>query len=85
LAEPQKVKFPANLQDKFANYSFIPLTSSEFLDYEGVELLLISHQQENLTKREKGLETCLEKISPDNLLKEFAKIVSPEVLAPIEK
>jgi len=85
LSEAKKVNFPSVLQNKFADYSFIPLTSSEFLDYEGVELLLISHQQESLTSREKGLETCLEKISPDNLLKEFAKIVSPAVLTPIEE
>lgn len=84
LTETKKVKFPATLQDKFANYSFIPL-NSEFLDYEGVELLLINHQQESLFRREKGLETCLEKISPDNLLKEFAKVVAPEILAPIEE
>lgn len=85
LAEPKKVKFPSTLQDKFANYSFIPLPSSEFLNYEGVELLLISHHQENLVRREKGLETCLEKISLDNLLGEFAKIISPAVLTPIEE
>jgi hypothetical protein len=72
------------LQNKFANYSFIPLATSEFLDYEGVELLLISHQQQNLAQREKELENCLEKIHPANLLKEFAKIISPEAIAPIE-
>ena len=85
LSEPKKVKFPSHLQVRFANYSFIPLASSEFLDYEGAELLLISHSRESLVQREKELEVCLEKISPDSLLKEFAKIDSPAVLAPIEE
>src|SRR2546423_684315 len=43
LTEAKKVKFPPHLQEKFANYSFISLTSHEFLDYERAELLLISH------------------------------------------
>jgi hypothetical protein len=85
LAEKQKVKFPPSLQNKFTNYSFIPLTTSEFLDYEGVELLLISKGKESLSNRESEVESCLEKIYPDNLLDEFAKISSPVALAPIKE
>jgi len=85
LEKKQKVKFPASLQDKFANYSFIPLATSEFLEYEGVELLLIAKGKDNLTSREGELESCLEKIHPDNLLDEFAKINSPDALAPIKE
>ncbi|CAG8816712.1 29632_t:CDS:2, partial [Racocetra persica] len=68
LSTKQKVKFPPSLQVKLANYSFAPLTTSEFLDYEGVELLLIAKDKTNLTGREKGIEHCLEKINPDNLV-----------------
>jgi hypothetical protein len=85
LAESQKVKFPPALQSKFANYSFIPLTTSEFLDYERVELLLINHQQKNLIQRKKELANCLGRIPSDDLLAEFTKISSPTVLAPIEE
>lgn len=85
LPEKQKVKFPSSLQTKFANYSFIPLSTSEFLDYEGVELLLISKGKDSLTSREGEVESCLEKINPDNLLDEFAKISSPSALAPIKE
>ncbi|CAG8527414.1 9710_t:CDS:2 [Ambispora gerdemannii] len=85
LAEKQKVKFPPSLQNKFAHYSFIPLATSEFLNYEGAELLLISTGKENLTSRVSELESCLKKIHPDNLLDEFAKISSPVVLSPIKE
>lgn len=68
LPEKQKVKFPASLQTKFANYSFIPLSTSEFLDYEGVELLLISKRKDNLSSRESEVESCLEKMHPNDLL-----------------
>jgi len=85
LPEKQKVKFPPSLQNKFDNYSFIPLTTSEFLDYEGVELLLIAKGKENLTNRESELESCLEKIHPNNSLEEFAKTSPPEALTPIKE
>ena len=85
LTEKQKVKFPSSLQAKFANYSFIPLATSEFLDYEGVELLLISKGRDNLNIQKGELESCLEKIYPDSLLDEFAKINPPEALAPIKE
>ncbi|KLL05113.1 MAG: hypothetical protein MRERV_5c055 [Mycoplasmataceae bacterium RV_VA103A] len=80
LSTKQKVKFPPSLQAKLANYSFAPLTTSEFLDYEGAELLLIAKDKTNLTGREKGIKHCLEKINPDNLVDELAKISSPEFL-----
>lgn len=85
LAEKQKVGFPTSLQNKFAHYSFIPLTNSEFLNYEGAELLLISTGKESLTSREEEIESCLEKIHPDNLVDEFAKISSPEALSPVKE
>ena len=85
LAEKQKVKFPPSLQTTFANYSFIPLTTNEFLDYEGAELLLIAKRKQSLSSRENKVESCLEKIHPDNLLSEFAKISTPEALAPIKE
>ena len=85
LAEKQKVKFPPALQTKFANYSFVPLATSEFLDYEGVELLLIAKGKQSLSKQENEVEFCLEKIHPDNLLDEFAKISSPDALVPIKE
>ena len=84
LTEKQKVKFPSSLQTKFINYSFIPLTTIEFLNYEGVELLLIAKGKESLTIREEGMKSCLEKIHPDNLVDEFAKISSRDILAPIK-
>nr|CAG8442380.1 7927_t:CDS:2 [Entrophospora candida] len=81
LSEKQKVNYPFALQEKFANYRFIPLTSPEFLDYERTELLLISQRKKNLVVKEKEAEKCLEKINPDNLLDEFAKIAPPEAIA----
>src|SRR3954468_15624203 len=85
LAENKKVEFPPSLQNKFTHYSFIPLTTSEFLNYEGAELLLISTGKENLTSRVSELESCLDKIHSDNLLAEFAKISSPVALSPIKE
>ncbi|CAI2192120.1 4244_t:CDS:2 [Funneliformis geosporum] len=85
LTAKQKVKFPSALQTKFANYSFIPLSTNEFLNYEGAELLLISKRKESLSKRENEVENCLENIHPDNLLEEFSKISSPEALSEIKE
>ncbi|CAI2191240.1 1843_t:CDS:2, partial [Funneliformis geosporum] len=85
LTAKQKVKFPSALQTKFANYSFIPLSTNEFLNYEGAELLLISKRKESLSKRENEVENCLENIHPDNLVEEFAKISSPEALSEIKE
>ncbi|CAG8849301.1 23083_t:CDS:1, partial [Racocetra persica] len=45
------------------------------------ELLLIAKDKTNLTGREKEIEHCLEKINPDNLVDELAKISSPEFLS----
>ena len=56
----------------------------EFLDYSGAEILLVSQPQQNLTERYKDLQTCLEKIDADNLMKEFASISPPEAVAPLE-
>ena len=40
LDEERKAEFPDDLQDLFGGRRFIPLGTSEFLDYEGAELLL---------------------------------------------
>ncbi|CAG8525668.1 29314_t:CDS:2, partial [Racocetra persica] len=69
LVEKQKVKYPSELQEKFTNHRFIPLTCPEFLDYEGTELLLIPKRKSLLTEQD-----CWEEIKPDDLIKELAKI-----------
>ena len=84
LEEKKKNDYPSIFQAKFANRRFISLNFKEFLDYKGTELLLISHGKENLVSREKEVEQCLEKIELDDLLEQFAKITSPEAIAPIE-
>ncbi|CAI2167893.1 1488_t:CDS:10 [Funneliformis geosporum] len=82
--EKPKLTYPSSLQEKFTDYRFIPLNFKEFLDYQGTELLLIPPKKENLVAREKEAEQCLEKITSDDLLEQFAKITSPEAIAPIE-
>lgn len=84
LSEKQKANYPQNLQEKFVEYRFIPLASLEFLDYEGTELLPIPKRRGSLVAEAKEAEQCLEKVSFEGLLEEFAKIVSPEAVALIE-
>ena len=84
-AGQQKATYPDWLQTKLTNYHFVPLNPSDFLDYERTELLLIPKKQPSLTQREKELENCWEEIGSENLVAEFAKITSPETIAPIEK
>ena len=81
----REINFPSHLQEKFANRHFISLTNSEFLDYAGVELLLIPKNKPNLINYEKDLQICLQNTNPDNLVKELAKINPPETLASLEK
>ena len=84
LGEKQKVNYPIEIQEKFSNYRFINLDTPEFLDYSGAEILLVSQPKQNLTERYKNLQTCLEKIDTDGLVKEFASISPPEAVAPLE-
>jgi hypothetical protein len=58
---------------------------TDFLDYEGTELLLIPKKKEGLVQREKEVATCLAEVPFDNLLSEFARTISPETIAPIEE
>src|SRR5581483_8001870 len=85
VSEERKIVYPSYLQEKFNNYRFIPLNDTEFLDYEGCELLLIATGKENLQEREKEISICLEKIVPDEMSSEFAKIISPDKLIPIKE
>jgi len=71
LGEKQKVNYPIELQKKFSSYRFINLDIPEFLDYSGAEILLVSQPKQKLTERYKDLQTCLEKVDTDNLVKEF--------------
>ena len=85
LTESQKPNYPSFLQEKFSHYRFISLNPIDFLDYEGAELLLINSRKETLTEREKELNYCLKKIHSDNLLSEFAKIVSPAAFTSVDE
>lgn len=85
LGENEKAHYPPSLQEKFANHRFIPLNSTDFLDYQGAELLLISLGEKKLVERTKEVDVCLEKISSDHLLSEFTKIAPPSALAHIEE
>lgn len=84
LGEKQKVNYPAKIQEKFANYRFINLIEPEFLDYEGAEVLLIAQSRQNLTERYEGLRDCGEKITADDLVKEFAAVSSPEAISSLK-
>jgi len=85
LGEKKKVNYPTELQERFSSYRFINLDTPEFLDYSGAEILLVSQPKQNLTEHCKDLQTCLEKIDTDNLVKEFASISPPEAVVPLEK
>jgi hypothetical protein len=85
LTSAKKATYPEQLQAKLANYRFAPLNPSNFLDYEGTELLLIPKKQPSLSQREKELENCWKEINSENLVAEFAKMTSPETIVPIEK
>lgn len=54
LSDEQKVRFPKKLQERFQERRFIGAEPTEFLDYEGAELLLIA-ATEDLSK-ELGIE-----------------------------
>ncbi|CAG8527018.1 16187_t:CDS:2 [Acaulospora colombiana] len=41
LPDYEQVKFPSHLEEQFRGRRFMPLTSTEFLDYKGCEFLLI--------------------------------------------
>jgi len=58
IREQQKVSYPPEIQEKFANYRFINLDNPQFLDYAGVEILLITQLQQNLTERYEDLKVC---------------------------
>jgi hypothetical protein len=75
IKRKKKINYPKDLQEKFSNYKFISLDPA-FLDYKGVELLLINKESKNLTEKEKELQNCLEQISQEDLNKEFSKIIS---------
>ena len=48
LTAKKKVVFPEKLQNKFNNKKFIPVTSPDFLKYEGTEILLIGQTTEKV-------------------------------------
>lgn len=85
VSKKEKTNYPQNLQEKFGNYRFISLESGEFLDYKGTELLLINKKKQDLTEREKDLQACLTEINSKDLTDEFAKIVSPKTISPLEE
>jgi len=81
-----KVNYPTSLQEKFSSgYHFAPLSPVDFLNYEGVEFLLIPKTKESLVHTEKGIVTCLNETYFDNLLNEFAQTISPKAIASIEE
>ncbi|CAB4395871.1 uncharacterized protein OCT59_024521 [Rhizophagus irregularis] len=46
LPEYEKVTYPAHLKEKFAGRRFLSLSTTEFMDYDGAELLLIGAKDE---------------------------------------
>lgn len=46
LPDYERVKFPAHLEEQFRERRFMNLSSTEFLDYEGCELLLIGASED---------------------------------------
>ncbi|CAG8712282.1 33437_t:CDS:1 [Racocetra persica] len=57
LGEKQKVNYPPEVQKKFADYRFISLRETEFLQ-EGAEILLTTQGRQNLTERDGYLQNC---------------------------
>lgn len=69
IVKETKVKFPRRLEKQFAKYKFIPLSTTEFLDYEGAELLLISREK----RIPREFNIYLQKLNKEN--KEYNKEV----------
>ncbi|MCE8162670.1 MAG: hypothetical protein I3273_02145 [Candidatus Moeniiplasma glomeromycotorum] len=64
LGNQRRAVYPDWLQTKMANYRFIPLNPSDFLNYEGTELLLIAKARASLIQREPELVNCWEEVGP---------------------
>ncbi|CAG8437901.1 8408_t:CDS:2 [Ambispora leptoticha] len=70
LSEKQKTSYPSSLQEKFANYHFIPLDPADYLDYPGTELLLINKRKKDLIEKEEKLQNCLSEVKNVDLAKD---------------
>jgi len=67
LKAQKKLKLPKYLQNHFQNRKFIPVDPTEYLNYEGVEILLISSSED--VSRDLGFQ-----LKPENETKETAEI-----------
>ena len=52
----KKLIYPKNLQNKFNNKKFIPLNPSDFLNYNGAEILLIGQKSEKVKEKTSNAE-----------------------------
>ncbi len=59
LSSEKRAAYPQFLEKKFKTRKFKPLESSEFLNYEGTELLLIGEKSKPTAPWRKGLKTVL--------------------------
>ncbi len=85
LIGKQKAKFPDELQEKFKGQNFIPLTPTQFLNYEVAELLFIGQEKQNLLEQEQQLSACLSKLPEDTFMQEFVQMEPPQSLEPMKQ
>lgn len=77
LPAEEKAAYPANLQNYFGDYKFIPLSSPEFLNYEGAELLIIGSNKSDMEEMI-DINKCLQNIPEDELDQHFKTIENPD-------
>ncbi len=78
LPSQEKATYPLNLQNNFGDYRFIPLTSPEFLNYEGAEFILIGKNKSDIEEENPKIEECLQNITEDELHQHFNEIENPD-------
>lgn len=71
LSSRQKAQYPNRLQSLLGDYRFIPLNPTEFLDYEGTELLFIGKSSPSLEEKNREIAHHLGNIKEENIFEKF--------------
>ena len=77
LPTQEKAQYPADLQNNFGDYRFIPLNSPEFLNYEGAEFLIIGSNKSDIGEII-DIKKCFQNMSADELDQHFKTIENPD-------
>jgi len=83
LTSHEKASYPEFLLQQFDDYRFIPLSSSDFLHYEGSELLLIEKGSAKLSDQEPEIQDCLDHIPEEDISKQLEAIMGSESVEPL--